>query len=132
MDVAKAEAIATDGAARQRVRGAWGADPPDWVTALANACDEQSQAKAAAAIKYSASVVNQVLARVYAGNIEKVERAVRNVYLPEQVACPILGEITTTRCAETQARPLSTANPLRIALARQCRFCPNYQGDKSP
>ena len=120
------------GVARQRVRKAWGVNPPDWIAALAGACDELSQAKVAFAIGYSPSVVNQVLAGVYAGKTEKVERAVRNIYLPEQVSCPVLGEITTTRCAAAQGQPLSTANPLRIALARKCPLCPNYQGDKTP
>ena len=129
MDLTKAGRPINDGAARQRVRVAWGVNPPDWIGALADACDELSQAKVAAAIGYSPSVVNQVLAGVYAGKIERVERAARNIYLPEQVACPVLGEITTTRCAAEQAKPLSTANPLRIALAKKCPKCPNFQGD---
>ena len=120
------------GAASARVRKAWGDAPPDWIIALANACDETSQARVADEIRYSASVVNQVLARVYGGATDKVERAVRNVYLPEQVACPVLGDISTRRCANEQAMPFSTANRLRIALSRKCPNCPHYQGVPKP
>lgn len=114
----------------ERARKAWGRTP-DWVEALAEECDRTSQAKAAERVGYSASVVNQILANCYRGKISAVERKVRLALLPERVLCPVLGAITTTRCAVEQEKPFSIANPLRVALARKCPTCPNSEGGRN-
>lgn len=112
--------------ATARMRRAWGATPPDWVAVLAEACERESQAGVAGRIGYSPSVVNQILGRKYRGNLARVERAVRLEYLPERVACPVLGAITTSRCSVHQRRP-SRANVVLAELARTCPRCPNRE-----
>ncbi len=113
-----------------RARTAWGDELPDWVAALAAEADRTSQRAAAARIGYSAAVVNQVLGRTYRGSWSRIERAVRLALLPERVDCPVLGAITTTRCAQHQRAP-AYANHELAELARTCPVCPHRE-EKRP
>ena len=107
----------------------WGLDAPDWIRALAEACDRLGSQRAAAdAIGYSAAVVNQVLRRTYRGDLRKVEDKVRGAFLGETVACPVLGALTKDRCRENQALPFATINRVRIRLHQACRTCPHAKG----
>lgn len=107
-------------------RTAWGEDLPDWVRALAQACDRTSQKKLAQEIGYSATVVNQVIKGTYKGDLTAVESAVRGALLDYKVECPVLGELRAHHCLEHQRQPFSTANPQRIRLYRACRSgCPH-------
>ena len=110
----------------ERAGRAWGRPLPEWVQALAEACDEGTQAGAARTIGYSPATVNQVLAGTYKGNLEAVEGAVRGAYLEMTVACPVLREIPRNRCLAIQRQPLASTSPLRVRLWRACRSgCPN-------
>jgi len=111
----------------ERIRTAWSFEPPDWIAALAEACERDSQAAVGRRIGYSASVVNQLLAGSYRGNMAKVERAVRLALLPEQVCCPVLGPITSTDCVRHQRHP-SVVNSVKAELARTCPRC-EYRED---
>lgn len=115
-----------------RVQRAWGASPPDWIAALAKACDRTTQTDAARELDISAAVVNQLLGRTYKGRLDRMEARVRGLFMKATVACPVLGEISTLDCADNQQRVRSQAaitNPLRVALRRACPECPHREKD---
>lgn len=73
--------------ARARVLSSWGESCPDWVLALADAADRESQAAAARAIGYSPAVVSQVLKGVYAGGFStRPTRYPADRFTAEQIA----------------------------------------------
>lgn len=114
--------------AQDRARAHWGDPPPDWVSALAAACDDRSQSRVAAAIGYSPAVISQILRARYPGDLAKVEASVRGALMAETVACPVLGPIPTHQCLAEQARPFQATNSLRARLYRACRTgCPNFR-----
>lgn len=99
---------------------------PDWLVALAEACDEQNQAAAAKRIGYSAATVSFVLNGRYTGDLTAVEAAVRDALMRGTVSCPVLGEIPGEDCRKHQATRYSASNPQRIAVFRACRNgCPH-------
>ncbi len=110
-----------------RARAAWGDRLPDWVEALARACDGESQGKVGLRIGYSAAVVNQVVGNDYRGDMAAVERAVRGAFLGLSVECPVLGEISTVACRGHQARSFQAAssNSVKVRLFRTCPSCPH-------
>lgn len=113
------------GAALARARAAW-TDLPDWVEALALACDQASQRAVAERLGYSASTVNYVLSRRYAGDLKGVEQAVRGALMAAEVLCPVVGALAADACAEHQRRPWSSVNPGRLAMWKACRSgCPH-------
>jgi hypothetical protein len=107
-------------------REAWGAELPDWVLALAEACEASSQAKVAARLGRSAALVSCVLRRRYEGSYPAVEELVRGVFLRAVVACPALGDLPTHECAawRRRAREFSGHNALRVRMYRACSRCP--------
>lgn len=114
-----------------RALRAWGAHPPEWILALARACDETSQAQVARELDISSPRVNQVLGRRYSGRLERTEQLVRGQYMKETVTCPVLGEISRRDCQEHQqkarAKSPLLSNPLRVALRIECPKCPNRE-----
>lgn len=104
----------------------WGDAAPDWVRALAKACDETSNRVAAEAIGRSASVISQVLRRSYPGSMEEVERRVRGAFMDLTVDCPIEGEISTAACARFQDMPRPNGDARLVRIFRACRSgCPH-------
>lgn len=117
----------TDITALEKASRAWGSEMPDWVRALAAACDETSQSKVAKALVNSPTVISRVLGRTYPGNMKKIEEKVRGRFLSEQVRCPVLQDISRQRCIAEQEKKLSAQNPLRVRLYRACRGgCPHF------
>ena len=114
-----------------RVARAWGVNAPDWTVALAEACDRTSQGHVARELDISAAVVNQVLGNNYRGRMDRVEARVRGQYMRAEVACPVLGPISTKDCQENQkqVRFFRATNPLRVALRQACPECPNRERD---
>ena len=107
-------------------RAAWGCDMPDWIAALARACDEQSQSEVARRIGRSAALVNHLLKRRYHGAMDRLEARVRGEFMRSTVDCPIEGAISTRACEDHQDRPLKAAgNFVERALWRACRICPH-------
>ncbi|CCO22205.1 hypothetical protein [Maridesulfovibrio hydrothermalis] len=101
----------------------WG-NPPDWILALGQTCDElKSQHQTAKRIGYSATAVNQLLKNKYPGNLGKVEDKVRAALMTDKVECPVLGEINSTQCLDTQVRPFSAASSQRVQLWKACQTC---------
>ena len=107
---------------------AWGAPLPDWVRALAVACQRASQAAVAKELGRSGAVVSQVLRRKYAGSYRNVEERVRGVLLNGRVECPGLGTVPTHECQDwrEKARVYAPGNPTRRRMFRACRACPVY------
>lgn len=112
-----------------RAQRAWGANPPDWIVALAKRCDQEgSQARVGALLGVSSAAVNQVLGRSYIGRIERIETRVRGELMKETVACPVVGDISKRDCLDHQKRPFRATNPLRVRLHQACPTCPNREG----
>lgn len=118
-----------------RARRGWGANPPDWIVALARACDQSSQADVARQLGYkNGSIVNQVLGRTnQAVRLDRVEARVRGQFMKATVSCPVLGEISTRDCQDNQLRNRNfrATNPLRVALRAACPKCPNREKECS-
>lgn len=114
--------------AMANVRDAW-AEPPEWVVELARACDAPgaSQASVAKRIGYSPSAVSTVLRNGYAGDLARVEQAVRGALMAETVQCPIVGEIGRDVCLghQKRARKFVPTSSMRVHLYRTCPTCPN-------
>lgn len=115
----------------QTARDSWGAKPPAWIVALAEACDASSQSRVSVRLGISAAVVNQALKNTYAGRLDRVEERVRGELLRETVACPVLGEITKRECLDNQNRGYEATNPTRVKLFQTCRKCHFREGAES-
>lgn len=109
-----------------RARAAW-KTLPDWILALAAACDASTQEKVGKQLGISGSAVNQALGNVYKGRNERIEACVRGEYMQAVVTCPVLGEISTRACIGNQTVKFRPTNPLRVALRRACPICPNRE-----
>lgn len=114
------------GACVARARAAWG-DPPSWVLRLAQACDEDAQQAVAARLGYSAPAVNQALGNKYAGRLERLEEAVRQILGVPDVNCPAEGVITTAQCAAWSDAPPDLSNHITARRSRTCQTC-KYKG----
>lgn len=106
-------------------RAAWGKAPPEWLLALADACDKSSQSAVARNLGISGSMVNQALKNTYAGRYDRLEQRVRGDLMNEIVGCPVLGEVTKRRCVDEQGRAYVPTNAVRVELRRACPRCPN-------
>lgn len=102
-------------------RGAWGAELPAWLETLARACDASTQAAVARRMRYSPTVINQLLAAKYEGSRAAVEAAFKGAFGGATVTCPVVGEIASHVCAEHQRAPFAMTNPMRTRLYRACR-----------
>lgn len=108
---------------------AWGHPLPDWIEALALACERSSQAQVAKVLGRSGAVVSQVLRRCYGADMARIEERVRGVYLDGRVICPALGELPANECQDWRgkARVFAVGNPLRTRMFRACKSCPRNQ-----
>ncbi|PZP11119.1 MAG: transcriptional regulator, partial [Sphingomonas hengshuiensis] len=98
-----------------KVHSAWTA-PPDWIVALAEACQRGSQAAVARRFGVSGSQISHVLANTYPSPTDRLEQLVRGAYLGAVVNCPVLGEIERDRCLEEQAKPFAATSSTRAQL----------------
>lgn len=115
----------------RKTEDAWVVDPgglPDWLTALVEACDRASQNKVAKNMGYSGTVVSQVLSNSYPGDMEKIERAVRDFYMVG-FTCPALGKITPQNCQDwrKQADDPSPSSMMKARMYRACVRCHRYR-----
>lgn len=108
----------------------WPQGVPDWVQVLAEHCDRASQAKVAKKLGYSAATVSLVLAGSYAGDLSKVELAVRGAFLAAVVDCPVLGDIPANDCLSHQRASFAPTNHVRVALYRSCHGACAYASAK--
>lgn len=112
--------------ARDKALDAWGAEMPDWVAALADACDRSSQNKVARALDRSPALVSTVLGRTYKGDMQAVEDIVRGVFMKGTVMCPAYGELPLHDCRKWRgrARTLQNVNSHWVRMYRACNSCP--------
>lgn len=110
----------------QRAVTAWGTPLPDWIEALAQACQDSSQQKVAARLGRSGAVVSGVLGRRYAGDMAAIEDRVRGALMRSTVDCPALGDLPTNACADwrERSRNFSGHNALWVRMYRACLRCP--------
>jgi len=108
----------------------WGAAAPEWVIVLAETADRTTQTSIAKRLGVSPTVINQALRNTYPSPLTKLEQKVRGELMGQMVDCPVLGEITTRKCIDTQGRPYAATNALRVELRRACPRCPNSAANK--
>ena len=109
-------------------REAWGVSIPDWVMALAEACDRSSQNSVAKRLGYSGATISGVIKNKYRGDIERVEQAVRGSLMSETVMCPVLGDLRRDRCLINQkkAKNPNPTSSVSMRLAKACKHtCPH-------
>jgi len=105
---------------------AWAGLLPDWIEALAEACDASSGRAVAARLGVSPAAVCRVLGATY-GNTAGIEERVRRLLMVTRVACPVCGEIDVETCRTHQSRPFTAVNPLFVRLFRACPSCPHRE-----
>lgn len=118
----------------EMVRQSWGNDAPDWVKALAEACERSSQNKVAVQLGRSAALVSQVLRAKYAGDMVVVSDLVRGVFMAGTIDCPEFGKMPSNKCVEwrAKARSFGNANLQRAQMYRACNTCSrNEKGGRS-
>lgn len=110
----------------EKARAAWGAEIPEWVEALAAECAATSQNRVAKRLGRSATLVSNVLANKYEGDMEAVEDLFSGVFLSARVECPALGLIPINECRQwrEKARQFVNVNALRVRMYRACVNCP--------
>lgn len=106
--------------ASEKVSTHWGANPPEWILALAKECEASSQNKAAKKIGFSPAVVSTILSNSYKGDYDTVQKAVSGAFMKKTVACPVLGDIPSNECLQIQKRPFSRANSTKMKLYKHC------------
>jgi hypothetical protein len=108
----------------EKARIAWGNDLPPEIEALALACQRSTARAVAAQLGYSGGLISHLLARRYPGDVSLAFAKIRGALMGEQIECPVLGEIPTTRCLVEQKRPFAATNSIRARLFLACQTCP--------
>ncbi len=122
------------GEVQQAAAGGWGASPPDWIVALAEACRREPQTAVARRLEYSASVVSQALTNTYKGDLRRLEAVVRGALMGAETDCPVNGPgLPLDACVRVQERELSgrfARNVLTRSFQAACPACPRYVGKR--
>ncbi len=107
---------------------AWAPEPPDYIKALAAACEMAgSQNKIAKQLGVSGGLVSSVLNNKYKGSLIAVEEKIRATLMSALVDCPAVGqEIALSTCLEHQnhVKAKNRSNGFRISMMRHCPACP--------
>ena len=110
-----------------KARAAWGEPLPDWIKALAEACDESGLRRTAAKLTASPAIVSLAIHNKRE-KLDFIKPKVETYLMMTLVGCPILGIIGREKCLREQARPFSTVNPMKVQLFKACRNgCPYYK-----
>lgn len=106
---------------------------PDWVLALARACDRTSQGAVSRELGRSTSLVSTTIGNTYKGDLKGVEARVRAILMSENVDCPVLGRIPSRDCQlwQDKAAKFGSANALRVQMYRACNRCPKFKQENS-
>lgn len=101
--------------------------PADVLAILQKQSERLTQPQMAEALNISTAYVNQALQDKFRGNVDRFAARVRGLWGGSTVSCPVLGSINTKVCQDEQIKAKSAAftNPLRVAVARACKTCPN-------
>ena len=84
-----------------------------------------SQVAAGKELGISSAAVSQLLQDKYPGSIQTMVERIKGRYLGLMVRCPVYGTLARNHCLDYQALPVAFTNPLRSALGRACKTCPN-------
>lgn len=104
---------------------AWGDPLPDWIAALAQACDEEGLRKVAGKVGVSPALASLAVNR-QRDKLDYIKARVERTIMVTIVACPVLGVMSREQCLQEQAAAFTAANPLRVQLFRACRNGCNY------
>lgn len=104
----------------------FGVLPPEVKAALQEAVKKlKSQVKVAKELRVTGPVVSMLLNDKYPGSVEAMEQRIRGQFMAETVQCPVQGTLSKRICLDNQALPVAFTNPVRAALGRACKACPN-------
>lgn len=108
---------------------AWGSPVPDWVRALALACERSSQSAVARLLGRAPAVVSTVLRNKYGADTARIEERVRGVLMDGKVDCPGMGLLPSHECQDwrEKARVFAPGNPTRTRMYRACHRCPVFK-----
>jgi len=110
----------------EKAQTAWGENPPDWISELAQMATAKGLNSCALRLGYSVGTISQTLGNKYPGDLSKIEETVRGALMNVKVPCPILGVIGKDHCLKNQALPKAVTNSVRTRLYRACRNgCPH-------
>ena len=116
--------------AMDKAVAAWGVNMPDWIKALAEACDEAGLRKTALKLNASPAIVSLAISNKRE-KLDFIKAKVEAVLMVTMVACPVRGIMGRDECLREQAKPFSSVNPQRVQLYRACRDgCPYYKEKK--
>lgn len=99
----------------------WASD--EWVKQLRRAVEKHGTKKVAEQLDCSRPLVSQLVAGRYSSPIGKWKRRVEALYSIESVPCPVLGDISPSRCARERAHGFSATSPIRVKLSQTCPTC---------
>jgi len=122
--------VSTSASAIEKARASWGPNMPDWIRALAEACDETGLRKIAARLEVSPAMVSLAINRKRQ-DLSFIKYPVEKRLMITMVACPVRGVMGRDECLREQAKPFSSVNPRRVQLFKACRNgCPYYKEKK--
>lgn len=117
--------------ALEKARAAWGDPLPEWIKALATACDEQGLRTTSAKMGVSPALASLAVNR-QREKLDYIKERVTRTLMVTIVACPVLGVMSRDQCLQEQAKEFTAANPLRVQLFRACRNgCTHYKTRKN-
>lgn len=100
--------------------------PPDALQALMAWRSRDTQSEIARRLGISDGTVSNALQGRYIGNVDRLAERIRGEVLNQQVACPILGPISSRICQDERARPFSArTNFMGVRLWHACKTCPH-------
>lgn len=99
-----------------------------WIEILKREVKARGATRVASELGVSKSTVSLVCNGKYPGGTGRIEERIKRIFGNNgHVACPVLGEITPARCAETHAKARSigmkASSPVTLRLYRACRDC---------
>ena len=107
--------------AREKAITGWGEPLPDWIDALAKACDAASLRSVSEKLDVSPALVSLALRNEHHSRLDYIQARVGSHLLVSIVPCPALGMIPHTECRARQAEAFSANNPLKAKVFRACR-----------
>lgn len=113
---------AASGTFMAKALSVWG-EPPDWIAALASACDGSTQSRVAQNLGLNPGYLSWALTRQHARYHPRVEAAVRGRLMAAHVECPILGTLRLDRCALLRTGRARLSPAMRARLAQACPTC---------
>jgi transcriptional regulator with XRE-family HTH domain len=98
----------------------------DWVEVLRGECLASSQARMAKRLGVSATMISQVLAGKYRGDLGNLRARVQGELMGSTLRCPVLGEISRRDCLDWQAQPFDISTAIHVQIYWACRKgCPH-------